>query len=77
MRCGQVFSSFDEFQNYLRQYETENKQKFVIRHSRSIETARKVLKRSLDIKLKYYEAHFTCIHGGKLRLRGKGLRKTR
>ncbi|CAH2009423.1 unnamed protein product [Acanthoscelides obtectus] len=79
MQFGQTFDSFAQFKSTLNQYETVDRQKFVIKGSRSrtIEAAQKMLKRKLNSDLKYYEAQLCCVHGGVVRTRGKGIRKTR
>ncbi|XP_028131144.2 uncharacterized protein LOC114326888 [Diabrotica virgifera virgifera] len=77
MECGQLFSSFNEFNNILTQYEKDKRQKFVIKGSRSIKMTEKILKRKLKEDLKYYEVQYICVHGGAVRRRGKGIRKTR
>lgn len=77
MQCGQLFNSFNEFNNILKQYEKDNRQKFVIKGSRTIKMAERILKRKLKEDLKYYEVQYNCVHGGAVRRRGKGNRKTR
>uniref|UniRef100_A0A6P7FZG6 Uncharacterized protein LOC114332612 n=1 Tax=Diabrotica virgifera virgifera TaxID=50390 RepID=A0A6P7FZG6_DIAVI len=77
MECGQLFTSFDEFKNILKEYEKDKRQKFVIKGSRSIKIAEKILNRKLKEDLKYYEIQYICVHGGAVRRRGKGIRKTR
>ncbi|XP_014253093.1 uncharacterized protein LOC106668655 [Cimex lectularius] len=73
---GKRFRSFEEVSEFIKAYEAEKKQKFWIRSSRSVEAVRKILRRPLNKKIKYYELQYSCVHGGiEFKTRSKGLRR--
>ncbi|KAF6213188.1 hypothetical protein GE061_010904 [Apolygus lucorum] len=72
---GKSFGSFEELEQFISRFERDHKQKFWIRSSRSVEAARKILKRPLSENIRYYELQYSCIHGGlEFKTRGKGIR---
>ena len=74
---GKKFGSFADLERTIRLYEERNFVKFWKREARSIEAAKKRIDRHMNLKLKYYELKYTCIHGGqKFRPKGKGNRDT-
>lgn len=76
MAVGDKFSSWENFQKCLAQYEQATKQKFWIRSSHRLESAN--VKRTLKKELKNYNAQYFCVHGGlSFKARGKGQRKSK
>ena len=67
------FRSFESLTNKTLLYEKERFVKLWVRNSRSIETAKRRVKRYLSDDIRYYELTYSCIHGGKqFKPRGKG-----
>ena len=74
---GKIFKSFADLQERLSAYESSTYTKLWRRDSRSVETARKRINRSLSEAITYYEVTYGCIHGGKkFTARGEGKRST-
>ncbi|XP_043485250.1 uncharacterized protein LOC122513082 isoform X1 [Leptopilina heterotoma] len=61
---GTVFQNYEEFEQALQIFEEKERQKFSKRSSRTVEAARKFLKKPLNPQIKYYELHLACIAGG-------------
>ena len=75
---GQKFKSIEEFEKKLDTFKKEKYVEFWRRDSRTIDAARKRgIDRPLKAELRYYEAKYCCIHGGRsFKPRGTGSRCT-
>jgi hypothetical protein len=63
---GRSFKSFEEFEAAVKEYERSSYQKFYKISTRSIASARKKgVKRLINDNLRYYEARYSCIKGGR------------
>ena len=74
---GDTFSSFEEVEGKIKEYEKINYVQFWKREARTIEAAKKRTDRYMKPELKYYQLKFCCIHGGKkFKPGGSGIRDT-
>ena len=72
---GQVFSSWEELQNFIFAWQRTNFVQLYTRHSRKVEVCQKFSKKTLNINLKYGEIVYACVHGGKrFKPHGQGVR---
>lgn len=63
---GATFSSYEDLQAAVRQYEDDNYVQFWVNSSRTIAAAKnKGLKRGVDPALKFAEIEYVCINGGR------------
>ena len=80
---GEKFTSYEEIQNRIVSYSKQHYVDFYTRSSRSLTTAAKSNKITIESasknkKLKYYELDIACIHGGKnYKSRSKGIRESK
>ena len=75
---GEKFQGLEEFEKKLEAFKKREYVEFWRRDSRTIDAARKRgIDRPLKTELKYYEAKYCCIHGGRsFKPRGTGSRCT-
>ena len=75
---GESFSSYEELQQKITNYQKEKYVQLTHRDSRTIEAARKCVLKRVEFAnptLHYYSVHFACNFGGKKCMnRGSGLR---
>ena len=63
---GKKFSSYNELQQWIDTYQSENFVQLYVSDSRTIAAAQKRLpKRQLKAELKYYQLTYACVHGGR------------
>jgi zinc finger SWIM domain-containing protein 3 len=81
LRAGDLFSSFDEVEKVMKEYERASYVNFYISDSRSIGAASSKAPRITEKarkELKYHRLVYACIHGGrKFVSKSKGRRKMR
>ena len=73
---GESFSSYEELQQKLTNYQKEKYVQLTHRDSRTLEAARKRVPKRVEFAnptLRYYTVHFACIFGGK-KYMNRGLR---
>lgn len=71
------FENLEEFQNNFQEAARSNYVQYYIAASRTVEAAKKKVKRYLNPSLKWYSINWCCIHGGReFKPRGKGERKS-
>ena len=77
-KVGEKFKSIEEFEKKLDAFKKKEYVEFWRRDSRTIDAARKRgIDRPLKTELRYYEAKYCCIHGGRVfKPRGNGSRCT-
>ena len=76
IQVGSSFSSFDDLENRITQYQEDRFVQYYKRDSRSIEAASKrAPSKSFNPRIKYSELVYSCIHGGKkFKSKSKGYR---
>ncbi|KAM9314821.1 uncharacterized protein KZ484_024514 [Pholidichthys leucotaenia] len=77
LHVGESFSSFDELETAIKEYEHHKLTKFYKRSSRTIEAYKKRLRsdKTFSDQLRFAEVDYACIHGGKnFKSRGTGKR---
>jgi len=66
MEIGKKFSSFEDVQRWIDDYQRQNYVQLYVSDSRTIAAAQKRLpKRQLKADLKYYQMTYACVHGGR------------
>ncbi|KAF2892324.1 hypothetical protein ILUMI_13848 [Ignelater luminosus] len=74
LEVGREFSSYDELTDFISAYEKNKKQKYWKRSSRIIKSVR--LRKQFNELIRYYEIHYSCIHGGtQFKSKGQGIKK--
>lgn len=77
VHVGDKFNSFKEFQTKLDETARANFVRFSKRDSRTIEAAKRKIKRHLKPDLEFYQLRYACFFSLKNRPRGTGKRKRR
>ena len=63
---GQTFDSFDNLENWIKNYEEKNYIQLYKRNSQTVESAiKRTAERYVEKKLKYVRLTYSCIHGGR------------
>jgi len=78
IKLGEVFGSYEEFNEALSKYCDKEYVTFYKREARTIVGAKKKTDRYINPNLKYYQLKYACIKGGKkFKSSGSGKRNTR
>ena len=76
-KIGDSFTTFDELERSLKEFESFHYVKFWKREARTVKAAEKRVNRYINPRLKYYQLKYACIHGGQVfRPKGKGHKST-
>ncbi|ENN78623.1 hypothetical protein D910_02668 [Dendroctonus ponderosae] len=77
IQVGDQFSSFAEFKEKLDDTSRENLVRFSKRDSRTLEAAKRKVKRPMNPELEFYHLRYACFYSQKNRPRGTGKRNRR
>jgi len=71
---GQQFTSFEQFDEFFKQYMQQTQQIFCVGYARTVERHNRLRSKKLDMRLRYAYVKYQCKCAGTERHRGTGIR---